>query len=263
MRKYLVAYKNALSSFFQYRLNLGLLLVSHLVSFSGVLYLWTAVYRNGEQVGNYSLTEIILYYVVLMLVLITIANGVGMGFQASEEINQGNVTNYLLKPYSYPLETLAKLFGEATINTLLIAPIVFLLAWFGKDLAPIPSPQLWFSFITALVIGEVFYFLFYFLAALSSFWVTRGRSFVYGMLIINLLLNGSLLPLDLFPKKFQIISHYLPFQFLIYTPIQTLLGRDSLWGELLLIAALWMAIMTLLLRGVWKLGIKKFEAVGR
>ena len=87
MKKYFVAYRNALTTFLQYRLNLALLFCSHIVTFSGVLYLWIAIYHSGQKVGDYSLESIILYYVILTIVLITVANGVGMGFQVSEDID--------------------------------------------------------------------------------------------------------------------------------------------------------------------------------
>lgn len=263
MRKYWITYKNSLTTFLQYRLNLGLLFISHLVTFSGVFYLWVAVYSSGQKVGSYTLTEIILYYIVLTVVLITVANGAGMGFDISEQINQGNITNYLLKPYSFILESLIKLFGEATINIILITPVIALISYLGRHIFPVPPPQHWLLFVFVLLVSEIFYFLFYFLAALSSFWVVRGRSFIYGMLIINLFLNGSLLPLDLFPQKLQTISHYLPFQFLIFTPVQIFLGRIQNWPQLSLIAALWIVIFTILTLAVWRQGVRKFEAVGR
>lgn len=263
MKKYFTAYKNSLSTFLQYRLNLGLLLISHLVSFTGVFYLWIAVYGSGQTVGNYSLEEIVLYYIILTIVLITIANGVGMGFQVAQEINEGNIVNYLLKPYSYPVETFVKLLGEGTINTLFVTPAILLFAFIGSHYISLPPIHAWFEFIGMLLIGATFYFLFYFLTALSSFWVERGRNFIYGMLVINLMLNGSLVPLDLFPTSFQKISAYLPFQFLVFVPVQTLLGRIQDWPHTLLTALCWILAFGIALSTVWKMGVKKFEAVGR
>jgi ABC-2 type transport system permease protein len=263
MCKYWITYKNSLAKFLQYRLNLSLLFVSHIVTFSGMFYLWIAIYGAGQKMGNYTLTEIILYYVILTVVQITVANGVGMGFQVCEEINQGNVTNYLLKPYSFVIETLVKLFGEATINILLLSPIVALISFLGRNIFPIPPLSHWLLFLGVLLISELFYFFFYFLAALSSFWFVRGRSFIYLMLIVNLFLNGSMIPLDLFPKQFQTLSSFLPFQFLIFTPIQAFLGRITNWPQIILVACVWAIFFGLTLSVVWKKGVRSYEAVGR
>lgn len=263
MKKYFTAYKNALTTFLQYRLNLALLFVSHIVSFTGVFYLWIAIYRNGQTLGNYTLESIILYYVILTLVLITIANGVGMGFQVAEEINQGNIVHYLLRPYSYMGETLAKFLGEATINTVFVTPVLLVIIFLARHTITLPSFANWLQFLGMLLVGAIFYFLFYFLAALCAFWFERGRNFIYGMLIINLFLNGSLVPLDLFPQTFQHISHYLPFQFLIFIPIQTLLGRITHWPQILEVAGAWIIIMSSLIWMVWSLGVKKFESNGK
>lgn len=263
MKKYFTAYKNSLSSFLQYRLNLGLLLISHLVSFTGVFYLWISVYRSGQTLGNYDLKSIILYYIILTIVLITIANGVGMGFQVAQEINEGNIVNYLLKPYSYAGETFMKLLGEGTINTLFVSPAIAIFAAIGSRYIDLPPLFAWLEFLGMLFIGEIFYFLFYFLTALSSFWFERGRNVIYGMIIINLMLNGSLVPLDLFPAGFQKVSAFLPFQFLIFVPVQTLLGRIQNWPHTLLTALVWILIFSTLISITWKAGVKKFEAVGK
>jgi ABC-2 type transport system permease protein len=263
MNKYLTAYKNSISTFFQYRLNLGLLLISHAVSLSGLVYLWIAIYASGQSLGDYTLTSLLVYYIVLTVLRITISNGVGMGFEVSDEINQGVITNYLLKPFSYTLERLAKLLGGATVNIVFISPVVAVLAFLSRETIALPSAIQWLQFIGMSLIGLLFYFLVYYLAALSSFWVHRGGNFIYGTLLVSGLLNGSLLPLDLFPEWYQPISQMLPFQFLIFIPIQTFLGRIADWNTTLITAAAWIAILSLLILVAWKRGIRKFEAVGR
>ncbi|NCO04755.1 MAG: hypothetical protein GW939_01250 [Candidatus Magasanikbacteria bacterium] len=263
MGKYFTAYKNSLSSFFQYRLNLGLLLISHIVSLSGLLYLWIAVYAGGQTIGSYTLTGIATYYLILTVLKTTIANGVGMGFQVVDNINEGVITNNLLKPFSYPLEQFVHLLGEGTINTLFITPIVLLAAFFARHIIALPSLEHFLLFLLMSVMGLLFYFLFYFLVSLSSFWVTHGGNFIYGMIIVSSFLNGSMLPLDLFPEWYLRINVYLPFQYLIFLPIQAYLGRIQDIGQTLLIGGIWLAIFIAAVWGVWRLGIKKYEAVGK
>ncbi|MFH1286257.1 MAG: ABC-2 family transporter protein [Candidatus Magasanikbacteria bacterium] len=263
MGKYITAYKNALSSAFQYRLNLGLLLVSHLVSLSGLLYLWIAVYDSGQTVGNYTLSGIILYYVVLTVLRVTISEGVGMGFQVSEEINKGDITHYLLKPFSYTLERFLKLVATSTINMIVMGPIILILAIIFRNAIPFPNTGGWALFGLFTFIGLAFYFLIYYLTALSAFWVHRGGSFIYGVLLFAGFLNGSVLPLDLFPAWFQPMSNMLPFQFLIFVPIQAFLGRLANPVSLFMTALVWITVFSLLIWFTWNRGVRKYEAVGR
>lgn len=261
--KYLTAYKNSLSAFLQYRLNLGLFAISHAVSLSGLVYLWIAIYASGQSLGEYTLQGILVYYIVLTFLRMTISEGVGMGFQVSEEVNQGTITNYLLKPFSFSMERFMKSLGQGTINMIFVLPPTILIAFFARHATAIPGITVWLQFLGMSIVGLVFYYLVYFLAALSSFWVVRGSNVIYGTIIVSGFLNGSVLPLDLFPEWYRPISELLPFQFLIFIPIQTFLGNITNWLSLLGTAAVWIGIFICLIWLTWKRGIRKFEAVGR
>ncbi len=262
-KKYRVAFKNRLSSFLQYRLNLGLLIISHLISLSGLVYLWIAIYESGQQLGTYSLSDIVFYYVLLTIVKNIIAEGVGLGFEVAHEINEGMVTNYLLKPFSYSIEQYIKMIGKAVINFLFLLPVLILLILVFGHLVELPNLLGWIQFLGFMFIALCFYFLIYYMGALSSFWLTRGDPVIYGTLVINALLNGSLIPLDLFPAWFQPISSFLPFQFLVFVPIQIFQGRVENPGLLFITGLIWMLILVLLTKFIWKRGIRKYEAVGR
>lgn len=261
--KYLTVYKNALSSFLQYRMNLGLLLISHMVSLTGLVFLWISIYAAGQTVGSYTLEGILFYYIALTVLRTVVAEGVGMAFEISQEINQGIVANYMLKPFSYTYEQFYKFLGKVTINAVFITPIVLILVYYFRNSAPFPGALGWLQFLIMGIVSALFYFLIYYFASLSSFWLINGRSAVYGMLIASNLLNGSLLPLDLFPLWFQHINNYLPFQYLIFVPIQALLGRIEDWTPIIIGCSVWVVLLTLLIKATWNYGIKKFEAVGR
>lgn len=263
MSKYLTVYQNALSAFFQYRLNLGLLLISHLVSLSGLIYLWLAIYNSGQKVGDYTLSQIILYYLLLTILRLTISDGVGMGFQVSDEIKDGMITHYLLKPFSYPLEQFLKLLAQATVNALFIIPVLVFLGFIFKSLLTLPSGIQILTFLASSLAGLLFYYLIYFLSALSAFWIYKARSVIYGVIVVSNLMNGSLLPLDLFPNWLQTVSLYLPFQYLMFVPIQAYLGRINNWGQIIMLTLLWITILITATAYAWRLGIKKFEAVGQ
>lgn len=244
-------------------MNLGLLLLSHVVSLTGLTYLWIAIYRTGQTVGTYTLEAILVYYIVLTILRSIISEGVSLGFEASEEINQGVVTNYLLKPFSYPVEQFLKMAGKVTINAAFMVPLAAVLAWFAKDIIQLPTAVSWIQFVGMMLIGMVFYYLIYFISALSSFWLTNGRSAVYAFMLTGSFLNGSLIPLDLFPESLTWLVQYSPFKFLIFVPIQVFLGRIESWTPLLMQAGAWIIILITIIVLLWKLGVRKFEAVGR
>lgn len=261
--KYTTIYKNVFSQALQYRLNLGLILVSHAISLSGLLYLWIAIYATGQTVGTYTLEALIVYYMVLIFLRFTISEGVSMGFAVCDEIRDGAVANYLVKPISYSIEHLVKLVANATLNTIIMTPFAALLAFAFRNRIDLPDVFGWLAFFGMMIVGLVCYYLIYYLAGLSSFWLHTGRAAVYAMLIFSNFFNGGLIPLDLFPAWALPIVEALPFQYLLFIPIQTFLGHITNWPHTLAFAALWIAVLSTMVWITWTLGVRKFEAVGR
>ncbi|MFA6427162.1 MAG: ABC-2 family transporter protein [Candidatus Magasanikbacteria bacterium] len=263
MGKYSTTFKNSLSVFIQYRLNLGLILVSQLVSLSGLVFLWLSIYSSGQQMGNYGLQEIITYYVLVTLIATIIGDGIGMAFDVVEDINRGEIIHYLLKPFSYVKYRFLTLVGAITINLMFMAPLIIIGGYLMRQSFSFPSASGWVYFCITLSFAILFEFLIFMLASLSSFWVVRGSSFIYATILITGLFDGSLIPLDLFPYWAYHITSYLPFQFIIFTPIQAFLENIYSPAKLFSVAMVWIIILLLLLLWVWKRGVKKLEGVGR
>jgi ABC-2 type transport system permease protein len=66
------------------------------------------------------------------------------------------------------------------------------------------------------------------------------------------------------PQVIQSIAQFLPFQYLIYFPIQLILGNLSsqqiVQGYVLL--PIWLGVSALLFNWVWRNGVKRYSAVG-
>lgn len=265
MGKYTITYKNALSVFMQYRLNMGLILVSHAVSLSGLVFLWLSVYASGQQMGGYGLSEIIVYYVLVALLASTIGEGVGMAFEVVEEVNRGEVVHYMLKPFSYLGYRFLSMVGAVTINLAVVVPIIFFGLYIGHTVFTLPEIGIsgWLFFGVSLIMGILFEFLVYIIAALSSFWAVRGQNFIYATILVTGLMDGSLIPLDLFPGWAYQVMNVLPFQFLIFIPIQAFFGKIQDPLGLSLLGLLWMLILGLIVWCIWRQGVKKVEGVGR
>ncbi len=79
-----------------------------------------------------------------------------------------------------------------------------------------------------------------------------------------LLFSGQFVPLTLMPKLIQDIAQYLPFQLLIYFPIQLILGKLStvqiIQGYLM--GAVWLLVAVSIFTWIWRNGVKRFSAVG-
>jgi ABC-2 type transport system permease protein len=79
-----------------------------------------------------------------------------------------------------------------------------------------------------------------------------------------LLFSGQFVPLTLMPRLIQDIAQYLPFQLLIYFPIQLILGRlsNAQIVQGFAMGGVWLVVSIFLFNLVWRNGVKRFSAVG-
>lgn len=260
--KYFRAYRNSVSAFLQYRLNLGLYAIGHAISLSGLFFLWLAVYDSGGQVGTYSFAEIITYYVLISFLRMTINDAVGAGFQMIEDIKNGLITAFIIKPFNYLLSVWADILGKTTVNFIFVIPITLLILWGFDFLHILPNIQNTLIFIGFIAIALTLYYLIYALVGTCAFWADNSRNYIYATIVLSNFLNGSLIPLDLFPLWFQTASKYSPFQFLMFVPIQAFLGKIA--NPVLTFGGgiLWVIILIILLGLLYRLGLKKYEGIG-
>ena len=81
--------------------------------------------------------------------------------------------------------------------------------------------------IPAMIMGFLVGFLLSAAITSLAFWTTRVYSIHEFYYALILLFSGQFVPLTLMPKLIQDIAQYLPFQLLIYFPIQLILGKLS------------------------------------
>ena len=87
------------------------------------------------------------------------------------------------------------------------------------------------------------------------------HEFYYALI---LLFSGQFVPLPLMPRLIQDIAQYLPFQLLIYFPIQLILGNLS-QAQIIqgfVSGSIWLIVSITAFNLIWRNGVKRFSAVG-
>jgi ABC-2 type transport system permease protein len=82
--------------------------------------------------------------------------------------------------------------------------------------------------------------------------------------ILMLFLAGQIAPLTLFPHWLQMVADILPFRWMLGFPVELLLGRLSPAQAVggLVAQSAWVIISMLLIRLVWRAGVRIYSAVG-
>jgi len=97
-----------------------------------------------------------------------------------------------------------------------------------------------------------------------TFWTTRVSAIYGTYFTAELLLSGRLVPLALLPAWAAGLADLLPFKYTFGYPIEVLAGSLST-AELftgLAFQAAWIAIGTALVAAVWRVGVRRYGAVG-
>ena len=247
----------------QYRANLIMYLLYWLVSPIIYLAVWTSIAASKGSVSGLTVNDFTTYYMTLLIVDQITSNIVIHTF--AYKVQDGSLSGELVRPI-HPMLTNA-LVNNIAFKVLTIMgfiPIwIILFFLFKPDFSSVTLTGILFA-IPAMIMGFLIGFLLSAAITSLAFWTTRVYSIHEFYYALHLLFAGQFVPLMLMPKLIQDIAQYLPFQLLIYFPVQLILGNLSkpqiVQGYL--IGGIWLAVAIALFTLVWRNGVKRFSAVG-
>ena len=249
----------------QYRANLFMYIFYWLVSPIIYLAVWTSI-ANANVNGNVNgltANDFITYYMILLIVDQLTSNIIIHIF--AYKVQHGTLSAELIKPIHPMLTaTLVNDIAFKTLNMFVLTPIWIVLALlFKPDFASVSMDGILLS-IPALLLGYMINFLMSGALTSLAFWTTRVFSIHEFYYALALLFSGQFVPLQLMPDVIQNIARFLPFQLLIYVPVQIIQGNLNT-GEILQgygAGVIWLAAAFIFFRWVWREGVKRFSAVG-
>lgn len=261
MKKYWTIFKLELQREMQYRFNFFISIFSNGFILIFFFYFWIKIYSEGNKIGSYDLKALLTYY--LLVTIWTFLFFRDLGWIISDEIREGSVNNFLLKPLSYIFNHLAKYFGGFVNGLVNYIPILIIFFIFLRRFLVYPNNliQLLF-FLLSSILAAALYFLISYNLGLTSFWLGMIQSLVYGSQIIGDFLGGKYIPIDLFPNWLLRISNFLPFRYMIYEPVSIFLNKVKFSWQSLIVPVVWIAILSIIACVLWKRGIKIYEAYG-
>jgi len=259
---YAQQFKTTLAAMFQYRASLLIWMIGHVLEPLVYLVVWSVVSNSGGgSVGDYTTREFAAYFILLMLV-----SGVTytwIMYEFEYRVRQGNLSFALLKPV-HPIHSDI---ADNVSSKLITLPFMLLIAAvLAVIFHPTLSPTPWAIavFIPALLLAFAVRFLLEWTLALAAFWTTRVSAINQTYFVLMLFLSGQIAPLTLLPRPIQVVADIMPFRWMIGFPVELLLGRltptEALMG--LGAQAAWLVAGLVLLRVVWRAGLRVYSAVG-
>ncbi len=234
------------------------------------IFLWYAVYQARKAGGapssirGMSYEDMVAYY-AFMYIARGFSSVPGTMSDISKDIKDGLLNRYLIKPMSYfgyqVMYRLAHKLVFWYIALFTFPPIFLLMRHFFTHL---PTLWEWLAFFASLVIAFSIGILFCFMIGTLAFWFLEISTFLFVVMMLEFFMSGHLIPLNILPASLQPVLSLSPFGYEGYWPCVILMGKvpqDQLL-RVLGIGLLWVGVFFGASQWMWRMGLKRYSAVG-
>ena len=262
-RLYIQQFKTTFASMFQYRASLVIWMIGQVLEPLVYLIVWSAVSNgNGGSIGSYTTGAFASYFIVLMLV--NQFTYTWVMFDYEYRIREGLLSFALLRPV-HPIhsDVADNIMSKAITLPILMVIAIILALVFHATLTV--TPVIIILFIPGLLLAFTIRFLLEWTLAQAAFWTTRVSAINQIYFFLLLFLSGQIAPLTILPHAIQIAAKILPFYWTIGFPTELLLGKITTSAALVGIGVqvVWLIACIILVRLVWRLGVRVYSAVGQ
>lgn len=238
-----------------------------------VLFLYNAIYRNspegmGSVINGFTFYDMVLYMITSFFFSFIMGAG-DTSYDIWTDIKEGTIANTLTKPVSYRLRHLFTYFGVLAFDyVVIIIPflgIVYGIFW-ALGLMQITA----WRFILNVLLFVIF--------SIVAGFMNNAVSYFVGMLVfytdhlfgLNMarnalqgFLGGQMVPLA-YMGSLGVAFSYTPFAFMNSIPVLTIMGKLEILEiiKYLVIAIIWIAVIELVNRGIFKHALRKITVQG-
>jgi ABC-2 type transport system permease protein len=264
LNKYRHAFLVGLQSNLVYRWNFAARGLFSLFHLTAVFILWGAAFQGTPTIGGFSLGATMTYFIAL-LVLQFFISAFNEDYQISEDIRNGLINQFLLKPINYFGYRLS-VFAAARLvsGALVLIPLAVALPFLHSYLTwPHEGWRLALG-LPAVVLSALVQFSIAYCFGLLTFWLLEIQGFVILSMAVEAVLGGQMFPLDLLPAPVFHAVKFLPFYYQMYFPAAIFTGRLGLADveSGLALELGWVLVLLALTEFLWRRGLRRHTAVG-
>ena len=244
-----------------YRFDLILYIFNFIVEITVYVFVWLAIYNNGNQILNMSFEQVTTYYILVVSLSPIITWGINE--MMGHAIREGEILRELLNPISYISYYFGLRVGEF-IEAGIVGVLTFIICslLFGVLL---PTGILNFIFfILVVLLSIVVVFFFELILGTTAFYTDSIWGIEIFKRAILSIFSGMIAPISLFPQWLQKIANILPFKDCIYTPINIYFGELSNMEmlQVLLKQCIWIAILYVVAKILFNKAVKNVTVNG-
>ncbi len=265
LNKYRSVFAVGLQSNLVYRVNFGVRGFFSFFHLLVVFILWSAVYGAKTEINGFTFAQTFTYFVTVIVVQFFVG-AFNEDYQISEEIRNGLINQFLLKPVNYFAYRFSIYLSARLVTGLLILlPLAVIGPLLHQHLTLTAGWWRYAAAVPALVMSGLIQFGIAYIFGLLSFWFLEIQGLVILSMAIEMLLGGQFFPLDLLPAWLFKLSSYLPYFYQMYFPVALITGRiddPAVVGRMLGLQAGWVVAILLIGQVLWRRGLRLHTAVG-
>lgn len=229
MNPYRCTFQMGMEKALEYRVNFVLSLLSAVFPIVIQTFLWNYLYGNSDAAAmtGYSYSQIMVYTLLASMVSHLVYTG--FEYQVNEDIKNGGLNKYLVKPVNYRSYQFFSFLGEKAPQLLILlavaaALLIFSVAVLGLMLS---FPRV-LAFLVSLILALVLNFFIFYCVALISFWLTDVNLLFGTVSVVLVVVSGGVFPMDIFGERIAFAVNLLPFGYTTQFPVNIINGRFGL-----------------------------------
>jgi ABC-2 type transport system permease protein len=247
----------------QYRADLFIWLVAITATPLLSLAIWYATAKSG--ISPLGPEAILTYYLLIMVVRVATASW--RGFQIIQEILNGEIVRYLIRPPAMLWEFVT---SNLTAKILQIIPLLgmftlIMLIWpQAVDLSSLTYASA-ALFAISVVLAYIISAAFDFSIGLAAFWLEEAQELMSYRFLLTQVASGVLIPFALMPDWLHTSLSLLPFRYTLSAPVEIFMGQVTgiaAW-QLIGIQAVWAIGFIIILRTMYVRGLKRYAVPGQ
>lgn len=248
------------------------LYLSYMLEYRAEIYLWVlasvlplillGVWAHAAESGAYPLSriEFIRYFIAVFVV--RQFSFIWVIWEFEELVVSGNLSQQLLLPIDPVWRFLASHVTERVVRLPLVLAVVGVCFGLYRDAFWLPAASDFASAGALLALAFAARFALQYMMSMLSFWSERAASIEELWFVVHLFLSGLIAPLDVYPESVRRITELTPFPYLIYYPVNLLLGRGAPFERAIIVLTIWGGLGWLLQRVLWRRGLRRYSAMG-
>ncbi len=261
-RFYKGVFRIIMARYLQYRTETVIWLVQLVIRPVLFLVVWSAAARTtGGQLSGYTPSDIAAYFIIGMVVHHLVVAWPMLGWE--ERVKMGTLSYLLLRPVDVIHRDIGENITFKSLTLVVIASTAIAL-WFAFDASLRVNPASIALAIPAILLGAVLFFVVAWTLAMAVFYTTQIDAMNTAFFFAMLLFSGQIAPLALMPPAIQTVAPWLPFWWYIGFPIEVILNHFTPIQVLQGLGAqlVWIGVVGVVMRAVYRRGLHNYTAVG-